>query len=98
MASLWDTLTPDSTTNTMNNTETSLAVATMTPDQMVTYDLNTQELVHADTELLKESLKFCQHVVVAAYTVADYVPNLSNNQHAEFWREKVSRSNQRVFL
>lgn len=93
MASLWDTLTPDSTTNTMNNTVTALAVATMTPDQMVTYDLNTQELVHADTELLKDSLEFCQHVVVAAYTVADYVPNLSNNQHAEFWKEKVSCSN-----
>lgn len=97
MADLWDTLTPDSTTNTMNSTEMAHAVATMTPDQMVTYDLNTQELVQADTQLLRESLEFCQHIVIAAYTVADYVPNLSNNQHTEFWKEKVSRSHYSYF-
>lgn len=86
MASLWDDPTPNTSANA--NIETSLAI--MTPDQMISYDLNAQELVHADTDALKESLEFCEQVVIAAYTVADYVPNLANNQHADFWKGKVS--------
>jgi hypothetical protein len=84
--SIWDSLSTSAAPS--GNAETALAI--MTPEQMVSYDMNAQELVRADTEALKGSLAFSERIVIAAYTVADYVPDLDNDQYAKFWKEQVS--------
>ncbi len=86
MTSLWD----DQVSTISFGDNNGTALAAMTPEQMISSDLNTQELIHADTVALQESVQFCERVVIAAYTVADYVPNLANNQHADFWKVEVS--------
>ncbi|CAF5112846.1 unnamed protein product, partial [Rotaria sp. Silwood1] len=84
--SLWDDASDTSSSSNIQTSNSGTELALMTPDQMVIYDLNNQELVHSDTDALLDSLDACEKIVVAAYTVANYVPDLSNNEYATFWK------------
>jgi hypothetical protein len=67
-----------------------LTVAIKAPDTVVVQDLITHEKIRSETDLLKTCLDCSAGIVVAAYKVADYVPNLANDQCRDFWQFKVS--------
>jgi hypothetical protein len=67
-----------------------LPVAIKAPDDVVIQDLITHEKIRSETNLLKTCLDCSAGIVVAAYKVADYVPNLANDQYRQFWQVQVS--------
>ena len=67
-----------------------VTVAIKTPDAVLNEDLINLRKIQGETELLKKSLDCSAQIVIAAYKVADYVPNLNNSQHREFWEQQVS--------
>ncbi|CAF4580743.1 unnamed protein product, partial [Rotaria sp. Silwood2] len=52
-------------------------------------DLINHGKIQSETEQLKTSLQCSAQIVIAAYKVADYVPNLANAKHREFWQIQV---------
>jgi hypothetical protein len=56
----------------------------------VHYDMINENAIYDETYKLAKSLEFCEQIVTAAHQLADYVPDLSNDQHSEFWKQKVS--------
>lgn len=60
-----------------------------TPDAVVVKDLITHDKIQSETDLLRTSMAYSARIVVSAYKVADYVPNLQDNKHREFWKVKV---------
>jgi hypothetical protein len=79
MADLWDALEETEPVVTPVTT-----VAIKTPDDIVVQDLINHGKIRGETEQLRTSLNCSAQIVIAAYRVADYVPNLTNNQHASF--------------
>jgi hypothetical protein len=71
-------------------TYTGSELAELSANDMITYDMQNEQLMHDQTDALQTSLIFCERIVMAAYQVAEYVPDLSNNQYATFWKEQVS--------
>jgi hypothetical protein len=87
MADLWGTL--DETEPVESPTVT---VAIKTPGAIVEQDLINHEKIRSETDQLRTSLDCSAQIVVAAYKVADYIPNLSNAEHRQFWELQVSLS------
>ena len=85
MTDLWDAL--DETGPVENSSRT---VAVKTPDAIVVEDLINHDKIRSETEQLRMSLACSASIVVAAYKVADYVPNMQNAKHREFWEIQVS--------
>jgi hypothetical protein len=67
-------------------------VGIATLDNFVIRDLINNGKIQSETEQLRISMNCSAQIVVAAYQVADYVPNLQNAQHQEFWEKKVRLS------
>ncbi len=65
-------------------------VAIKTPDHSGGQDLINNDQIRVETEQLRMSLNCSAQIVVAAYRVADYVPNLTNAEHRQFWEAQVS--------
>ena len=63
-----------------------------TPNEVVTQDLVNNGKIQSETEQLRTSMNCSALIVVAAYKVADYVPNLQKDDHREFWQTQVSLS------
>jgi hypothetical protein len=85
MADLWGSL--DETQPAESSIGT---VAIKTPDAIVVQDLINHDKIRSETEQLRTSLDCSAQIVVAAYKVADYIPNLQNARHREFWQVNVS--------
>lgn len=83
---LFDELNGESSTPEYDNTQ----LVESKPDQIIAYDANNQKVIIENTTYLKTSLEFCERIVIAAYNVAEYVPDLRNDQHLKFWKEDVS--------
>ncbi|CAF1080857.1 unnamed protein product [Adineta steineri] len=64
-------------------------LAEISPNDMIAYDMKNEQLIHDQTDALETSMIFCEQIVTAAYKVTEYVPDLSNNQYAAFWKEQV---------
>ncbi|CAF3947453.1 unnamed protein product [Rotaria magnacalcarata] len=84
MADLWDTL-----EETEPVTSPTVTVAIRTPDVTVVQDLINHDKIRSETELLRQSMNSSGQIVIAAYKVADYVPNLENSEHRQFWQSEV---------
>lgn len=69
---------------------TGTEIAELSPDEMVNYDSRNENVIHHNTKALTTSLGFCEQIVIAAYKVVEYVPDLSNDKHSKFWKEDVS--------
>ena len=65
-------------------------VAIKTPDAIVVQDLINNEKIISETNQLKISMDCSERIVIAAYKVADYVPNLANAEQRQFWQVQVS--------
>ena len=65
-------------------------LAEISPNDMIIYDMKNEQLLHDHTYALQTSMSICEHIAVAAYKVAEYVPDLHDNKYAEFWKEQVS--------
>jgi hypothetical protein len=65
-------------------------LAELSPSEMEIYDRQIRIMIYNETDELKKSLGFCDRITIAAYKVADYVPDLSNNKYSPFWKEQVS--------
>jgi hypothetical protein len=85
MADLWGALDETKPVETPTT-----IVALITPDERVKRDLINHDNIRSETEQLRMSLDCSARIVVAAYKVADYVPNLQNNAHRQFWEVEVS--------
>ena len=86
MADLWGALEETEPVETLS---VPIAVALPTPDTVVVKDLITHDKIRSETDLLRTSMACSSRIVVAAYKVADYVPNLQDSKHREFWKEQV---------
>jgi hypothetical protein len=90
---LWDSLDPDDDDETKKKdilVDTGIKLAEISPNEMVTYDMNNEKMVYDQTDSLSASLVFREQIVIAAYKVAEYVPDLSNNKYSTFWKKQVS--------
>ncbi len=67
-----------------------ITVAIKTPDTIVVQDLINNGKIQTETKKLRTALDCSARIVVATYKVADYVPNLTNADHHEFWEVQVS--------
>ena len=67
----------------------SLPVAINEPDFVVKADLMNHDKIRHETQLLHTSLDCSAHIAVAAYKVADYMPNLQNSEQRQFWEVQV---------
>jgi len=85
MADLWGAL-----VETQPAESPIVTVAIKTPDAIVVQDLINHDKIRSETEQLRTSLECSAQIVVAAYKVADYVPNLKNAEYREFWEVQVS--------
>jgi hypothetical protein len=85
MADLWDSL--EETKSVESPTR---VVDIKAPDTIVVQDLINHDKIRSETEQLRMSLECSARIVVAAYKVADYVPDLNNTQQREFWQVQVS--------
>ena len=85
MADLWDAL---------NDTETAepptTTIAIKTPSDIVVEGLINHDKIRSETEQLRTCLDCSAQIVITAYKVADYVPNLKDSKHREFWEQEVS--------
>lgn len=61
--------------------------------QVMEYDRNNEDSIHSDTEILKNCLNACEDIIIAAFKLREYVPNMNdkNIEQAKFWKETVSR-------
>lgn len=91
--SLYDELDQLDGNNTITPGLTGAQLVEFDPAEVATYDSQHEHAIFRSTDALKKSLVFCEKVVIAAYNVADYVPNLRNDQHAKFWKEEVKLCN-----
>lgn len=84
MADLWGALDEPEPLETV-----SLPVAVRTPDVVVKQDLINHDNIRHQTEQLRISLDCSAQIAVAAYKVADYIPNLRDSKYREFWEVQV---------
>ncbi|CAF3422524.1 unnamed protein product [Rotaria sp. Silwood2] len=84
MADLWGAL-----DNTEPVEKPATVVAIKAPDAIVVEDLINNGKILSETIQLKTSLDCSALIVIAAYKVADYVPNLANAKYREFWQVEV---------
>lgn len=92
MAHLWDTLNQDENDKTQENNipvYTGNELAEKSLNEVIAYDMNNENVLFSDTVVLKTSLGFCEQIFEAVYKVADYVPDLSDDEHLNFWKEDV---------
>ncbi len=88
---LYKSLESDAHDETQNETPMNTnKLATLITNDTVRYDTETENVIYDETYKLAKSLEFCEQIVTAAHELADYVPDLSNDQHSEFWKNKVS--------
>ncbi|CAF3522649.1 unnamed protein product [Rotaria socialis] len=84
MADLWGAL-----EEIEPGTSPTVTVAIRTPDVTVVQDLINHDKIQRETEQLRQSMNYSAQIVIAAYKVADYVPNLENSEHRQFWQSEV---------
>jgi len=91
-ANLWDTLDGIDQTREQEG-EISVCpgnqIGTIAPDDLAEFDARNENIIYDYTDLLGDSLGHCSKIVLAAYKVADYTPDLSNNRHSDFWKRTV---------
>ena len=90
---LWDALYQDDNDEAQENdipiyTGTELAEKSL--NEMIAYDMNNEKVLYSDIVVLKTSLGICERIFKTVYKVADYVPDLNNDEHSKFWKENVS--------
>lgn len=56
----------------------------------------TLDVLNKQTSALVSHVVLHHAVVAAAYKVANFVPDLKNNQHALFWKEEVSYASENL--
>lgn len=88
--SLYDELDSDlDGNNTITQGLTGAQLVEINPDEVAKFDSQHEHAIFRSTDTLKKSLVFCEKVVIAAYNVAEYVPDLRNDKHAKFWKDEV---------
>ena len=86
MGGLWDEIDATSTTDNPTN-----VIAIKAPNDIVVEDLINNEKIRSETLQLRKSMFCSGKIVVAAFKVADYVPNLATGKTRDFWEKQVSR-------
>jgi len=88
---LYKSLESDAHDETQNETPMNTnELAKLITNNTVHYDMTNENAIYDETYKLAKSLEFCEQIVTAAHELAQYVPDLSNDQHSEFWKQKVS--------
>ncbi len=90
---LWAALYPDDNDEEQDNDIpifTGAELGDKSLNEIIDYDMNNEKVLYRDTVVLKTSLGFCEHIFKTVYKVADYVPDLNNDENSEFWKESVS--------
>jgi hypothetical protein len=85
MADLWGAIEETEPVESSTN-----AVGLIPPDTIVVQELINHDTIRSETNQLRMSLNCSAGIVVAAYNVADYIPNLRDSKHREFWQQQVS--------
>jgi hypothetical protein len=90
---LWGSDDPNENSNTEIQTFSGTQLAELSPDDLIKYERNNENMIYNETHALTTSLGYCDKVVIAAYQVADYVPPLMNDEQSKFWKQDVIKNN-----
>ncbi|XP_054152702.1 uncharacterized protein LOC128951479 [Oppia nitens] len=61
----------------------------LSPDKMAAYEGNYESAIMKETVNFGRQLKQCESIVTAAYQVADYVPEIKNEEQTKFWKQTI---------
>lgn len=93
MASLSDNTTSSSMqVYPIGNSSVHTDLASMKTNQLVQHDLNQQENMKSILIGLSQSMKFCEKLVISAYSLANYIPPVTNIEQQRIWNDNVSVS------
>lgn len=76
--------------NETDRTISTTPIRELLPQDIAVYDSRNESVILSKTNALHRSLYFCEQIVDACFQVSNYIPDLSTDQNAQFWRKDVS--------